>query len=123
MLRCIFETLVARCEVSFPQQLTQDELLFVQFARALAEWLGPYHDYTRPPPNVVLAEAAKQTELKTGYPLKGVDLAALNRSSSPTKKDEEPPAVTEPPKQVALFFESECRQNLSAALNRLDSPS
>ncbi|KAG6899742.1 hypothetical protein C0993_007271 [Termitomyces sp. T159_Od127] len=100
-----FENIVARSQDSFSPQLTQDELLFVQFARALAEWLELYHDYTRPPPNVVLAEAAKQTELKTGYPLKGVDLAALNRSS-PTKKDEEPPAVTEPPEQVARFFET-----------------
>ncbi|KAG6898362.1 hypothetical protein C0992_009037 [Termitomyces sp. T32_za158] len=103
-------------------ELTRDELLFVQFARSLAEWLQPYHDYSRPPPNVVLAEAAKQTELKTGYPLKGVDLAALTRSSSPTKKDEEPPAVTEPPQQVAQFFEGEVRENFAEALNWLDSP-
>ncbi|KAG5647223.1 hypothetical protein DXG03_000758 [Asterophora parasitica] len=88
-------------------QLTQDELLFVNFAGALAEWLEPYHDYTRPPPAVVLAEAAKQTELKTGHPLKGVDLAALNRASSPVKKDEEPPAVTEPPELVTKFFDCE----------------
>ncbi|KAG5727952.1 N-alpha-acetyltransferase 25, NatB auxiliary subunit [Termitomyces sp. T112] len=87
-------------------ELTQDERLFVQFARALAEWLEPYHDYTRPPPSLVLAEAAKQTELKTGYPLKGVDLAVLDRSSSPLKKDEEPPAVVEPPEQVSRFFET-----------------
>ncbi|KAG6874208.1 hypothetical protein C0995_003754 [Termitomyces sp. Mi166 len=87
-------------------ELTQDELHFIQYARALAEWLEPYHDYTRPPPSVVLAEAAKQTELKTGYPLKGVDLAVLERSSSPSKKDEEPPAVTQSPEQVVRFFET-----------------
>ncbi|KAF5381081.1 hypothetical protein D9615_004014 [Tricholomella constricta] len=87
-------------------ELTQDELLFVNFASALAEWLEPYHDYTRPPPAVVLAEAAKQTELKTGHPLKGVDLQALNGASSPVKKDEEPPSVTEPPELVTKFFDS-----------------
>ncbi|KAG6845343.1 hypothetical protein H0H87_010800 [Tephrocybe sp. NHM501043] len=85
-------------------ELTEDESLFVNFARALADWLEPYHDYARPPPSVVLAEAAKQTELKTGYPLKGVDLEVLNGASSPHKKDEEPPAVIDPPKVVTEFF-------------------
>ncbi|KAF8077880.1 actin cytoskeleton organization protein [Lyophyllum atratum] len=86
-------------------ELTQDEISFVEFGRALADWLEPYHDYTRPPPSVVLAEAAKQTEIKTGHPLKGVDLQALNGSTTP-KKDEEPPAVTEPPEVVTTFFDS-----------------
>jgi len=86
-------------------ELTEDELSFVKFASALADWLEPYHDYTRPSPAVVLAEAAKQTEIKTGRPLKGVDLHALNGSSTP-KKDEEPPAVTEPPEVVTKFFDS-----------------
>lgn len=85
-------------------QLTADELTLVEYARALADWLQPYHDYTRPPPSVVLAEAAKQTELKTGHPLKGVDLAALNGSAN-MKKDEEPPVVTEAPELVVKFFD------------------
>ena len=37
----------------------------------MSEWLTPYHDYTRPPPSAVLAEAAKITEQKTGHTLKG----------------------------------------------------
>ncbi|GLB34889.1 putative N-acetyltransferase B complex (NatB) non catalytic subunit [Lyophyllum shimeji] len=86
-------------------ELTQDELSFVEFASALAEWLEPYHDYTRPPPSVVLAEAAKQTEIKTGHPLKGVDLQELNGATTP-KKEEEPPAVTEPPELVTKYFDS-----------------
>lgn len=56
---------------------------------------------------MVLAEAAKQTELKTGHPLKGVDIQALNELSLGNgKKDEEPPTVTEPPELVVNFFES-----------------
>ncbi|RDB21137.1 N-alpha-acetyltransferase 25, NatB auxiliary subunit [Hypsizygus marmoreus] len=88
-------------------ELTPEELLFIDYARALADWLEPYHDYTRPPPSVVLAEAAKQTELKTGYPLKGVDLQALNGlTNGHGKKDEEPPAVTEPPELVVKYFDN-----------------
>jgi N-terminal acetyltransferase B complex non-catalytic subunit len=88
-------------------KLTSDEVSFVQYARALADWLEPYHNYTRPPPAVVLAEAARQTELKTGHPLKGVNLQALNEAASQGngKKDEEPPAVTEPPELVVQYFD------------------
>ncbi|KAG5635534.1 hypothetical protein H0H81_010946 [Sphagnurus paluster] len=86
-------------------ELTRDERSFVDFATALADWLEPYHDYTRPPPAVVLAEVAKQTELKTGYPLKGVNIKVLNGPTS-TKKDEEPPVVTDPPELVTRFFDS-----------------
>jgi N-terminal acetyltransferase B complex non-catalytic subunit len=84
-------------------------LSFVNYANALANWLEPYHDYARPPPAVVLAEAAKQTELKTGYPLKGVDLTSLDGLSTNGngKKDEEPPAVTEAPELVLKFFDGE----------------
>jgi N-terminal acetyltransferase B complex non-catalytic subunit len=87
-------------------QLTADEVSFADYASALADWLEPYHDYTRPPAAVVLAEAAKQTELKTGHPLKGVDLQSLNGIASGNgKKEEDPPAVTEPPELVLKFFE------------------
>jgi len=88
-------------------QLTSDELAFANYANALANWLEPYHNYARPPPAVVLAEAAKQTELKTGHPLKGVDLTAINGSpmNGNGKKDEEPPAVTEPSVLVLNFFD------------------
>lgn len=68
--------------------------------------MEPFHDHIRPPPAVVLAEAAKQTELKTGHPLKGVDLEALKQLVTGNgKKDEEPPAVTEPPEPVIKFFD------------------
>jgi N-terminal acetyltransferase B complex non-catalytic subunit len=81
-------------------------LSFVNYANALANWLEPYHDYARPPPAVVLAEAAKQTELKTGYPLKGVDLSSLDGLSTNGngKKDEELPTVIEPPQNLFSNF-------------------
>ncbi|KAF8238594.1 actin cytoskeleton organization protein [Tricholoma matsutake] len=88
-------------------ELTSDELSFANYANELANWLEPYHDYARPPPAVVLAEAAKHSDLKIGHPWKGVDLTILN--GSPTngngKKDEEPPAVTEPSELVLKFFD------------------
>ncbi len=43
-------------------QLTEEERTLVNYADSMAEWLEPYHDHTRPPPHVVLAEASKQTE-------------------------------------------------------------
>jgi len=69
----------------------------------LSNWLEPYHDFTRPPPAVVLAEAARQTELKTGHPLKGIEIPPNGHH----KKDEEPPAIQEPPELVKEFFTSE----------------
>ncbi|KAF9464770.1 N-acetyltransferase B complex non catalytic subunit-domain-containing protein [Collybia nuda] len=87
-------------------ELTADEVPLVDYATALANWLEPYHDYTRPPPSVVLAEAARQTELKTGHPLKGVDLQSLNGIANGNgRKDEDPPVVTEPPELVLKYFE------------------
>jgi N-terminal acetyltransferase B complex non-catalytic subunit len=82
---------------------------FANYANELANWLEPYHDYARPPPAVVLAEAAKHSELKTGHAWKGVDLTSLNGSSTNGngKKDEEPPAVTEPPELVLKYFDGE----------------
>ncbi|EEB93072.1 hypothetical protein MPER_08323, partial [Moniliophthora perniciosa FA553] len=84
-------------------ELTQHELALVQFADALSDWLEPYHDYARPPPAVVLAEAARLTEKKTGFPLKGVEIPPQNGNSY--KKDEEPPAVVDPPEAIVQFFE------------------
>ena len=78
----------------------------IGFATALADWLEPYHDYARPPPAVVLAEAAKQNELKTGHPLKGIQLPPTNGANGQQKK-EEPPAVTEPPVILSKYFEGE----------------
>ncbi|KAG1753404.1 N-acetyltransferase B complex non catalytic subunit-domain-containing protein [Suillus lakei] len=89
-------------------ELTADELQLMEWATAVSDWLEPYHDYTRPPPAVVLAEANKQNELRTGLPLRGVDLKALNgdtNANGHAKKDEEAPPVKEPPQLVAQFFE------------------
>jgi hypothetical protein len=80
----------------------------MEWATAVSDWLEPYHDHTRPPPAVVLAEANKQNELRTGLPLRGVDLKALNgdaHANGHSKKDEEAPPVKEPPQLVAQFFE------------------
>ena len=86
-------------------QLTSDELAFANYATDLADWLGPYHDHVRPPPSVVLAEAAKQSELKTGYPLKGVDLPITEgNGNGHSKKVEDSPPVKEPPMSLADFF-------------------
>ncbi|CCM04607.1 uncharacterized protein FIBRA_06789 [Fibroporia radiculosa] len=88
-------------------ELTADELAFLEFGTALADWLAPYHDYVRPPASAVLAEAAKQTELKTGHPLKGLDLPPKNGSTTNghIKKEEDPPAASEPPEVVVQFFD------------------
>ncbi|KAI0670373.1 actin cytoskeleton organization protein [Trametes maxima] len=81
-------------------ELTPDETLFYDYATALSGWLTPYHDYTRPPPAVVLAEAAKMAEQKIGHTLKGFDVPA-----DAVKKDEEPPVVVDPPALLSQFFD------------------
>ncbi|OSC97114.1 actin cytoskeleton organization protein [Trametes coccinea BRFM310] len=86
-------------------ELTPDESLFYDYASALSQWLTPYHDYTRPPPSAVLAEAAKITEQKTGHPLKGLEISADAATNGHAKKDEEPPAVVEPPAQITQYFD------------------
>ncbi|KAF8625781.1 hypothetical protein AX15_005171 [Amanita polypyramis BW_CC] len=86
-------------------ELTEDERLLVEYGHAMAEWLEPYHNYTRPPPHVVLAEAAKQTELKTGRPLKGIEIAPPDGSSNGNgRKHEEPPPIREAPELVSNYF-------------------
>ncbi|KAH9854239.1 N-acetyltransferase B complex non catalytic subunit-domain-containing protein [Lenzites betulinus] len=82
-------------------ELSADELHFYEYASALSGWLTPYHDYTRPSPSAVLAEAAKITEQKTGHTLKGLEIEASNGHG---KKDEEPPVVVDPPTQLADYF-------------------
>lgn len=89
-------------------KLTPDELTFVNYATALADWLEPYHDHARPPPSVVLAEAAKLAEQKTGHPLKGVEIPPKNgngNANGSAKKDEEAPPITEAPELVVRFFD------------------
>lgn len=79
---------------------------------ALCEWLAPYHDHARPPPEAVLAEATKPAG--KGPAGKGTQSQSQSGSgtSSPKtnghkKLGEEPPAVKEPPECVAKFFDGE----------------
>jgi N-terminal acetyltransferase B complex non-catalytic subunit len=82
-------------------------LSFLDFTTAVADWLEPYHDHIRPSPATVLAEAAKQTELKTGHPLKGVDISQNGTSANGhAKKEDEAPPVKEAPEIVSQFFDS-----------------
>ena len=82
--------------------------MFYDYASALSEWLTPYHDYARPPPSVVLAEAAKMTEQKTGHPLRGLEISPEMLANGSAKKDEEPPAVVEPPAAISGYFDGAC---------------
>lgn len=74
-----------------------------EYAMSLCDWLEPYHDYARPPPEVVLAEAAKLAE-KANRAIK-----PISRNPSPpnghTKKNEEPPAVKEAPEDIMQYFD------------------
>ncbi|TFY72671.1 hypothetical protein EVG20_g343 [Dentipellis fragilis] len=101
--------LLERLAVRIPEEteeLTQDEKTFFDYATDLSNWLGPYHDHTRPPPAAVLAEAARQSELKTGRPLRGIDIPAGNgHANGSAKKAEDAPVVTEPPSSLASFFD------------------
>ena len=80
----------------------------MQFVDALTEWLGPWHDFLRPPPSAVLAEAARITEQKTG----GHQIKSLapppgtnGNANGHAKKDEEAPPVTEAPELAFTFFD------------------
>ncbi|CAL1704660.1 unnamed protein product [Somion occarium] len=86
--------------------LSEDEKLFYEYTLALSEWVGPYHDYVRPPPSALLAEAAKSNDLKPGHPLKSMAAAANGSATNGhSKKDEEPPAVKESPELIPKFFD------------------
>ncbi len=107
-MRCV--SLLCRNRGTFADvssQLSSDEAAFYDYASALSEWLTPYHDYARPPPSVVLAEAAKLTEQKTGHTLKGLELPPDAATNGNGKKDEEPPAVVEPPASISKHFDGE----------------
>ncbi|EGN93256.1 hypothetical protein SERLA73DRAFT_172175 [Serpula lacrymans var. lacrymans S7.3] len=103
-------------------ELTSDERLFVDWATILGDWLEPYHDHTRPPPAVVLAEAAKQTE--KAYPLKGHVTPPVSDSASNghSKKEEEAPAVKKAPEAVANFFD-EMTQRFKSLVESQSPPS
>ncbi len=81
------------------------ESAFYDYATALSQWLSPYHDYTRPPPAALLAEAERQREFKPGHPLKSLALASNGTANGQTKKDEDPPTVKEAPKSISEFFD------------------
>ena len=82
-----------------------------EFGHALSAWLRPYHNYARPPASVVLADAAKQAALRGGQPLKGVEIPTNGSTPEHVKKDDEPPAVKEPPEIIIKFFDSESPSN------------
>lgn len=86
---------------SYVSQLTPHERQFFGFTSGIAEWLEPFHNHIRPSPATVLAGAMKQNELKTGKPLRGVELPVENGSN----EQKEPPQVTPPPEIVATFFD------------------
>ena len=86
---------------SYDSQLTLHERLFFEFTSAIAEWLEPFHNHIRPSPATVLADAMKQNELKTGKPLRGIELPAENGST----EQKEPPQVAPPPEIVTTFFD------------------
>lgn len=86
-----------------PEQLSSDELVFLDFTTALFEWLAPYHDFTRPPPP---PSAAEQTKQKTGQPVKAVE-APPNGAGNGHKKGEECPAIQDAPEAVMRYFDSE----------------
>lgn len=83
------------------QQLTPHERQFFEFTSAIAEWLEPFHNHVRPSPATVLADAMKQNELKTGKPLRGIELPVENGLT----EQKEPPQVTTPPEIVMTFFD------------------
>ncbi|KAI0035924.1 N-acetyltransferase B complex non catalytic subunit-domain-containing protein [Vararia minispora EC-137] len=84
-------------------ELTPDELAFVRYATDLSNWLAPYHDFSRPPPAVVLAEANKQSELRA----KGINPPASEAgvTNGAVKKEEDPPAIQEAPVSLIAFFD------------------
>lgn len=76
----------------------------MELSTAVSEWLGPHHDYIRPPPSAVLAEAARQTELKIGHQPKGMTLPE-GSSNGDSRRDSEPPVVQDSPEIAITFFE------------------
>ena len=81
-------------------KLTSHERRFFEFTSAIAEWLEQFHDHVRPSPATVLADAMKQNELKTGKPLRGIELPVEG-----SNEQKETPQVTPPPEIVATFFD------------------
>ncbi|KAI5121380.1 hypothetical protein M0805_001193 [Coniferiporia weirii] len=93
-------------------ELTSDEVALYDYVSALCDWLAPYHDHARPPPEAVLAEAAKQQEqLRNSKNGSKSSLALSNGSPSPPtngqkKVTEEPPPVRDAPEVVTAYFDA-----------------
>ncbi|EIN07294.1 actin cytoskeleton organization protein [Punctularia strigosozonata HHB-11173 SS5] len=104
-------------------ELTPDELAFMQYCNALGDWLRPWHDHTRPPPAQVLAEAAKQSEARTGKPLQGVEIPPVpkNGTSNGHSKDHEPPSIEEPPEILLKYF-NDMQQKFTELVERKALP-
>jgi len=77
----------------------------VRYADALTEWLEDHHDHVRPPAAVVLAEASRNSVLKTGHPLKGIDVDPAMNGQHNAKKSEDAPPVRDPPAYLEEFFD------------------
>jgi N-terminal acetyltransferase B complex non-catalytic subunit len=85
-------------------------MAFIDYATKLADWIEPYHDHIRPAPATVLAEAARQTELKTGHSLKRLNGSTngnenTKKEGDEYKKEKEPPVVKEAPAGISKYFE------------------
>ncbi|VDB83056.1 unnamed protein product [Peniophora sp. CBMAI 1063] len=87
------------------EELTPEETAFFEYATALCDWLAPYHEYSRPPADAVLAEADKQSQLRA----KGINPSfsdgPITVTNGIVKKDEEPPAFKEPPPSLVEYFD------------------
>ncbi|PAV24074.1 actin cytoskeleton organization [Pyrrhoderma noxium] len=90
------------------KELSKDELHLFNYVSELCDWLAPYHDHARPPPEVVLAEANKLAEqLRSG---KNTVKPQMNGAASPSlnghkKNVEDAPPVKEAPELIINFFD------------------
>jgi len=84
-------------------ELTADEQALLEYVAALSAWLEPHHNYLRPPPAVVLAEATKNSGTKT---TRGADQVAVTTGNGHAKKDEEAPPIKDAPELVLEFFKT-----------------
>jgi len=101
-------------------ELTPDELLFFDYVTALASWLEPYHNHTRPPAAAILAEAAKSTGAKLSN--KSVNPPNESSVNGHTKKEVEAPSVKEAPEIISKFFD-DMNARFKDILERKRSPS
>ncbi|KAL5489723.1 MDM20 [Sanghuangporus weigelae] len=99
-------------------ELSSDERALFDYVSALCDWLSPYHDHARPPPETVLAEATKAQELRrNGKAAVASDSASKGARASPNgspspptngqkKVSEEPLPVKEAPEIVVGHFDA-----------------